>query len=68
MSLHLNVHTQTHGKELNQQINPFWFQGTLCGGVELFDCCLRKAIYKDKFEITYVGLSQVNRNFYSISF
>ncbi|XP_072218456.1 intraflagellar transport protein 172 homolog [Leuresthes tenuis] len=33
--------------------------GTLCGGVELFDCCLRRAIYKNKFEITYVGLSQV---------
>ena len=35
------------------------FQGTLCGGVELFDCCLRRSIYKNKFEITYVGLSQV---------
>uniref|UniRef100_A0A8C2A3K4 Intraflagellar transport protein 172 homolog n=1 Tax=Cyprinus carpio TaxID=7962 RepID=A0A8C2A3K4_CYPCA len=33
--------------------------GTLCGGVELFDCCLRRSIYKNKFEITYVGLSQV---------
>ncbi|XP_069028434.1 intraflagellar transport protein 172 homolog [Embiotoca jacksoni] len=33
--------------------------GTLCGGVELFDCCLRRAIYKNKFEVTYVGLSQV---------
>ncbi|XP_026175024.1 intraflagellar transport protein 172 homolog [Mastacembelus armatus] len=33
--------------------------GTLCGGVELFDCCLRRAIYKNKFEMTYVGLSQV---------
>uniref|UniRef100_A0A3Q0QW63 Intraflagellar transport 172 n=1 Tax=Amphilophus citrinellus TaxID=61819 RepID=A0A3Q0QW63_AMPCI len=33
--------------------------GTLCGGVELFDCCLRRTIYKNKFEITYVGLSQV---------
>jgi intraflagellar transport protein 172 len=35
------------------------FQGTLCGGVELFDCCLKRAIYKNKFEMTYVGLSQV---------
>ncbi|KAM9703852.1 intraflagellar transport protein 172 homolog [Menidia menidia] len=33
--------------------------GTLCGGVELFDCCLRRAIYKNKFEMIYVGLSQV---------
>ncbi|RLV86206.1 hypothetical protein DV515_00015928 [Chloebia gouldiae] len=33
--------------------------GTLCGGVEQFDCCLRKTIYKNKFEITYVGPSQV---------
>ncbi|KAM9840528.1 intraflagellar transport protein 172 homolog [Aulostomus maculatus] len=33
--------------------------GTLCGGVELFDCCLRRTIYKNTFEITYVGLSQV---------
>lgn len=35
------------------------WQGTLCGGVELFDCCLRRTIYKNKFEMTYVGLSQV---------
>lgn len=34
-------------------------QGTLCGGVEQFDCCLRKTIYKNKFEMTYVGPSQV---------
>ena len=34
-------------------------KGTLCGGVELFDCCLKKTIYNNKFEITYVGLSQV---------
>ncbi|KAK3091661.1 hypothetical protein FSP39_021624, partial [Pinctada imbricata] len=33
--------------------------GTLCGGVELFDCCLKRTIYKNKFEITHVGLSQV---------
>ncbi|XP_015754892.1 PREDICTED: intraflagellar transport protein 172 homolog [Acropora digitifera] len=30
-----------------------------CGGVELFDCCLRRSVYKNKFEMTYVGLSQV---------
>ena len=35
-------------------------QGTLCGGVEQFDCCLKKTIYKNKFEMTYVGLSQVS--------
>lgn len=34
-------------------------QGTLCGGVEQFDCCLRRSIYKNKFEMTYVGPSQV---------
>ncbi|KAK2889898.1 intraflagellar transport protein 172 homolog isoform X2 [Channa argus] len=33
--------------------------GTLCGGVELFDCCLRRVNYKKKFEMTYVSLSQV---------
>jgi len=33
--------------------------GTLCGGVEIFDCCLRRSIFKNKFEMTYVGLSQV---------
>lgn len=35
-------------------------QGTLCGGVEIFDCCLRRTNYKNKFEITYVSLNQVN--------
>ncbi|KTG47170.1 hypothetical protein cypCar_00003174 [Cyprinus carpio] len=39
-------------------LGSLW-SGTLCGGVELFDCCLRRSIYKNKFEITYVGLSQV---------
>ncbi|KAF7235879.1 hypothetical protein EYD10_17309 [Varanus komodoensis] len=33
--------------------------GTLCGGVEQFDCCLRRSIYRNKFEMTYVGPSQV---------
>lgn len=33
--------------------------GTLCGGVEVFDCCLKRTIYKNKFEMTHVGLSQV---------
>lgn len=35
------------------------FQGTLCGGVELFDCCLKRTIYKNKFEMTHVGPNQV---------
>jgi hypothetical protein len=26
---------------------------------ELFDCCLKRTIYKNKFEMTHVGLSQV---------
>lgn len=33
--------------------------GTLCGAVELFDCALRRQIYKNKFELTYIGVSQV---------
>lgn len=33
--------------------------GTLCGGVELFDCCLKRTIYKNKFEMTHVGPNQV---------
>ncbi|KAL5017204.1 hypothetical protein ScPMuIL_006793 [Solemya velum] len=33
--------------------------GTLCGGVELFDCCLKRTIYKNRYEMTHVGLSQV---------
>lgn len=33
--------------------------GTLCGAVELFDCALRRQIYKNKFDLTYVGVSQV---------
>lgn len=32
--------------------------GTLCGGVELFDCSLKKTIIRNKFEVTHVGLSQ----------
>ncbi|KAK0069568.1 intraflagellar transport protein 172 isoform X1 [Biomphalaria pfeifferi] len=32
--------------------------GTLCGGLELFDCCLKRTLYKNKFEITHVGVSQ----------
>ncbi|KAJ3152666.1 hypothetical protein HDU86_005539 [Geranomyces michiganensis] len=33
--------------------------GNMCGGVELFDCCLRRSRYKGKFEFTYVSPSQV---------
>ena len=32
--------------------------GTLTGGVELFDCSLKRQIFRNRFEITYVGLSQ----------
>ena len=31
----------------------------LCGGAELFDCALKRTLYKGKFEFTYVGPSQV---------
>jgi len=33
--------------------------GSLCGAVELFDCCLKRTRYKGKFEFTYVSPSQV---------
>ena len=33
--------------------------GSLCGGVDLFDACIRRYIYKGKFEFTYVSQSQV---------
>ncbi|XP_062507829.1 intraflagellar transport protein 172 homolog isoform X2 [Corticium candelabrum] len=33
--------------------------GALCGNVELFDCALKRSVYQNKFEMTYVGLSQV---------
>ncbi|KAI9137410.1 hypothetical protein BKA69DRAFT_1032603 [Paraphysoderma sedebokerense] len=33
--------------------------GTLCGAVEMFDCCLRRSRYRGKFEFTYVSPSQV---------
>ena len=33
--------------------------GNLCGGVDLFDACLRRHSYKGAFEFTYVSKSQV---------
>ncbi|CAG9326113.1 unnamed protein product [Blepharisma stoltei] len=33
--------------------------GSLCGSVDVFEICLRKARYKGKFEFTYVSISQV---------
>mgnify|MGYP000140699940 FL=1 len=33
--------------------------GSLCGSVDVFEICLRKARYKGKFEFTYVSVSQV---------
>ena len=32
--------------------------GTLMGGCELFDCSLKKQLLKNRFELTYTGLSQ----------
>eukprot|EP01038_Epipyxis_sp_PR26KG_P006699 gene6699-9188_t len=33
--------------------------GTLCGVVDLYDICVRRALYKGGFELTYVSHSQV---------
>ena len=33
--------------------------GSLCGGVELFESVLKRAVWNNKFEMTYVGPSQV---------
>ncbi|CAL8090514.1 unnamed protein product [Calicophoron daubneyi] len=33
--------------------------GTLCGAVEQFDCCVKRKIIKNTFELNYVGPSQV---------
>lgn len=33
--------------------------GSLCGGADLYDACLKRARYKGTFEFTYVSLSQV---------
>ncbi|PAA52772.1 hypothetical protein BOX15_Mlig006435g1 [Macrostomum lignano] len=33
--------------------------GSLCGAVDVFDCSTRRAVYKDKFDVKYVGPSQV---------
>ena len=33
--------------------------GSLCGSVDVFEVCLRKARYKGKFEFVYVSISQV---------
>ncbi len=33
--------------------------GSLCGAVDLFDACVRRANYRGQFEFTYVSLSQV---------
>ena len=38
---------------------PGPMQGSLCGSVQLFEYCLKRVVYKNKFEMTYVGLSQV---------
>ena len=33
--------------------------GSLCGGVELYDACIRRVRYKGAFEFTYVSKSTV---------
>lgn len=33
--------------------------GTSTGRIELFDCCIKRLKYKDKFELTYTSASQV---------
>ena len=33
--------------------------GALCGLVDMYDACIRRHRYKNKFEFTYVSLSQV---------
>ena len=33
--------------------------GNLCGSVDVFEACLKKTIFKEKFEVTYVSHSQV---------
>ena len=37
----------------------FHLQGNLTGAVELFDCALRRSRLKGKFDLVYVGPSQV---------
>ena len=37
--------------------------GTLTGGVDLYDACVKKSRYRGKFEFTYVSLSQVSQYF-----
>ncbi len=38
---------------------PMFQAGSLCGGVELFESVLKRAVWNNKFEMTYVGPSQV---------
>ena len=33
--------------------------GSLCGSVDVFEACVKKSVYKEKFEITYVSHTQV---------
>ncbi len=33
--------------------------GSLCGSVEMFESVLKRAVWNNKFEMTYVGPSQV---------
>nr|CAH8871752.1 unnamed protein product [Trichobilharzia regenti] len=33
--------------------------GTYCGGIEIFDCCVKRKLYRNIFELNYVDPSQV---------
>jgi intraflagellar transport protein 172 len=34
--------------------------GSLCGSIDIFESCLKRSLYNDKFEITYMSSSQLN--------
>jgi intraflagellar transport protein 172 len=34
--------------------------GSLCGSIDIFESCLKRSIYGDKFEITYLSATQLN--------
>lgn len=33
--------------------------GNICGAVDLYDVCIKRALYKGRFELTYVSSSQI---------
>ena len=40
----------------------WWLQGSLCGALDVYDCCLRRILYKNKYELTYISESQVPKH------